>query len=221
MYKYFYFLILIISGCFAQEKIVYHSFYSTASDPKLTRWNVEVDTLKDLYIRELVDSEGRVTELKFMHGQKIVSFTVFNPSIIKFRYNADSIIEIRLYADGFKLNGAEAGIPYKIIYGIKDGIINSSIEYFDIKPYFTTYAHHFSEEALQSIRKEYELKKDGVVSNRKFHLKPFAILLFVFLIHNTVFFENLEFHTVKWLYNKLGLRFFNQKIFSAIDSIIL
>jgi len=156
-------LFLYNISIYSQNRVVYHSFYSTASEAKLVKWMVHPDTLKDLYIKETINNHNQVIELKFMHGQEIAQFTCFEPSIIRFEYEENKIIETRLYADGSKLDFVECGEPYKIIYNLKDGFITDCVEYFDFEPYLTGEAKKFfTEESLKRIKKQYELRKDGV-----------------------------------------------------------
>ncbi|NIR51855.1 hypothetical protein GWO43_25095 [candidate division KSB1 bacterium] len=126
---------------------------------------VNPDTIKDIYIKETIDSEGRVIELKFMNGNQIVEFTCFEPSIIKYEYEQNKIIEYQYYADFSKINGVKCGVPYKTIYNIQNDKITSCLQFYDYEPYLTTYAKDMSKEELEKIKQEYQKNKNGVVGN--------------------------------------------------------
>ncbi len=156
-------LLLFSISIYAQNRVVYHSFYSTASEAKLVKWMVHPDTLKDLYIKETINNNNQVIELKFMHGQEIAQFTCFEPSIIRFEYEENKIIETRFYADDSKLNFIECREPYKIVYNLKDRFITDCVEYFDFELYLTGEAKKFlNKESLKNIKEHYELRKNGV-----------------------------------------------------------
>lgn len=160
------FILLSISlFCFAEETVKYHYFYSTASMPKLVEWDVKPDTLNDIYIKETIDELGRVKELRFIHGIKLVQFTVFQPSIITFEYSNNQIISTMFYADGRKMSSV---VPWKIIYTTKNNEIVSVLEFSDYTPFYTIEIEGISDEQKEEFREKAELEKNGVESTIDF-----------------------------------------------------
>jgi len=158
-------MIIILLGttlfCFAEETIKYHYFYSTASLPKLIEWDVKPDTLNDIYIKETIDELGRVKELRFLHSNELVQFSVHNPSVIKFEYFDNLIISTMFTATGNKMNPE---CPWKIIYTVNNNEIVSVIEFNDYRPFCTLKIEGISEEQREKFRIKAELEKDGIES---------------------------------------------------------
>jgi hypothetical protein len=94
-----------------------HLFRSTASDPVITEWDVGADRCTGYHIRERVDAEGRVVELRFMDGDSLYEGTVYVPAIVRYEYG-NGIIVGTAYLDEDEPLGGEIGAPFRTTYRI-------------------------------------------------------------------------------------------------------
>lgn len=94
-----------------------HLFRSTASNPVVTAWDVETARCTGLHIRELVDAEGRVVELRFLDGDQPYEGTVYVPSIVEYEYD-DGLIVGTAFLDEDEPLGGEIGSPFRTTYRI-------------------------------------------------------------------------------------------------------
>lgn len=150
-------------NCLAQDTVVSHAFYSTASSPKLVDWKIASDSLAICQIRETIDEKGRVVELRFMCGSELAKFTCFEPSIIKFEYVENKIIELRYHDENVQMNYVECGMAYKTIYTVQDGSLVNCVDFYDYEPYLTTLAHEFGAEELAELKQKAQENKEGVL----------------------------------------------------------
>jgi len=137
----FFLLFLMNISCNGQEKIIYHEFEPTASDFRITKWNLLEKELSNYYLSEKIDSKNRVTELKFYKNeQNDFEYLCFLPTWIKYEYPNDKmIIQTNLNYEGVPESNIECELPSKIIYHLSENqkeIVKTEYEYeFDHKPY--------------------------------------------------------------------------------------
>jgi hypothetical protein len=157
-------IVLTLSNCSGQTKIIYHSFEPTASDYAITKWNISHLNLPKYYVKETVDNKGRVTELKFFEAKSIIKNGLcYLSPWIKFEYPNDStIVEYELDGAGNKLTSLECPMPYKAIYHLtKDlKIIKKTEEeyYFDRALYLK---NGWTNQEINSSMKDIEQEKNS------------------------------------------------------------
>ena len=132
-----------ISPINSDNFVIYHEWTPTASEPILTRWDINLNDSVNYYIKETYNNKNQVIEMIFMkNGEIFDKFTAFHAPIIKFKYQKNKITEILYSSDHKPFYGFEAGIPTMIDYFINDSLqidsVNSYIylppnmyEYFD------------------------------------------------------------------------------------------
>lgn len=94
-----------------------HLFRPTESDPIVTVWDVESDRCIGYHIRERVDEEGRVAELRFMSGDSLYEGTVYVPAIVRYEYGEGTIVGTAYLGENEFLGG-EIGAPFRTTYRI-------------------------------------------------------------------------------------------------------
>jgi hypothetical protein len=109
--------ILATTFSLAQERVLYHAGYASASFPVLTKWNVGPAAHYPILIRETIDSLNRVVEIAFMHeGHICHDFECGEASIVTYQYTSTSIIE-QLWFDIGKLMSADGcDAPCRVVY---------------------------------------------------------------------------------------------------------
>jgi len=153
------FLIFIFcfSNCTKLNKTYYHEYEETASDYRIVKWNLSVDSLPRYYIKETTDKFGRVIELKYFENKVLKTDNLcFLSTWIKYQYPNDSvIIELNLGIDGNQESSIECGKPSKTIYYLtndKRKILKTETEYkIDTALYL---AGGFTKELIKEVVKE-------------------------------------------------------------------
>jgi len=149
------------------QTIIYHEYYSTASDFMIVRWNIPKDSLKfvEEYVEEKIDKEGRVVQLQFLEKDKpLKSRLCYLPDIVKFEYpNDTTIIEYLLEADSAKMNAMDCQVAYKTVYTInKEYIItNAKFEYY----IDTTFVHGGEPQTSENIAIELDFFRRNLVDS--------------------------------------------------------
>ena len=110
--------ILCFSNCTKKTKTYYHEFEETASDFRIVKWNLSIDSLPRNYIKETTDKFGRVIELKYFENKVLkTDHLCYLSTWIKYQYPNDSvIIELNIGDDGNPESNFECEIPSKTIY---------------------------------------------------------------------------------------------------------
>ncbi len=102
---------------FAQTTI-YHAFEETTSGFKILEWNVDKNELPNLYLKEDIDELGRVHELKFYTGNKVIMKSLCDASPwFKIEYPNDStVVVFNLNSLGEIGGDIECGAPSKTTF---------------------------------------------------------------------------------------------------------
>ena len=129
-------------SCSGQEKILKHEFEPTASDFRISKWNLKQTETNEYYLTEKIDSQNRVTELKFYkNGENDFDHLCYLQTWIKYEYPNDStIVQTNLNLKGIPEANIECETPSATTYFLSsDGmtIKDSQSKYeFDPKPYY-------------------------------------------------------------------------------------
>ena len=133
--------LLMNLSCSGQEKKLNHEFEPTASDFRISKWNLKQTETTEYYLTEKIDSQNRVTELKFYkNGQNDFVHLCYLQTWIKYEYPNDStIIQTNLNPKGIPEANIECGLASKVIYHLSENkkrIKKTESEYkFDQTPY--------------------------------------------------------------------------------------
>lgn len=118
-------LIIIIfhSFSYGQEKVIFHSYSPTASSWKILVWNIKDPINTTWVLKEIVDKEGRVSELQFLKNGKLTpDILCYLANRITFSYSKNEITERYFY--GYEEPFAnEFDMPYKSIYHLENDYI--------------------------------------------------------------------------------------------------
>ena len=133
--------LLMNLSCSGQEKILKHEFEPTASDFRISKWNLKQTETNEYYLTEKVDSQNRVTELKFYkNGENDFDHLCYLQTWIKYEYPNDStIVQTNLNIKGIPEANIECELASKVIYHLSENkkrIKKTESEYkFDQTPY--------------------------------------------------------------------------------------
>ncbi len=110
-------LLISLSGLVqGQEKVLYHSYIPTASSWDVIEWNVSDTSNKEWLIKETVDKQGRVIELKFLKDGKLIKdILCYLANRVTFDYTENKIIETLYYFDN-ELLATDCEMHYRTIY---------------------------------------------------------------------------------------------------------
>ena len=128
-------------SCSGQEKILKHEFEPTASDFRISKWNLKQTETNEYYLTEKIDSQNRVTELKFYkNGENDFDHLCYLQTWIKYEYPNDStIVQTNLNLKGIPEANIECELASKVIYHLSENkkrIKKTESEYkFDQTPY--------------------------------------------------------------------------------------
>ncbi|MGZ0016944.1 hypothetical protein [Yeosuana sp. AK3] len=128
-------------SCNGQEKIVNHQFEPTASDFRISKWNIKQNETSDYYLTEKIDSQNRVTELKFYkNGKNDFDHLCYLQTWVKYEYPNDfTIVQTNLNINGIPEANIECELASKVTYHLSENkkrIIKTESEYkFDQTPY--------------------------------------------------------------------------------------
>jgi hypothetical protein len=185
-------------SCNGQERILKHEFEPTASDFRISKWNLKQNETSDYYLTEKVDSQNRVIELKFYKKSKSdFDHLCYLQTWIKYEYPNDfTIIQTNLNSNGVPEANIECEIASKIIYHLsndKKRILKTEFEYkFDQTPYLK---NGWKEEAIIKLIKE--LKANEKTANIiDYYSKSFAKM-------NGIFPVNSEFNIEQFYFSEL------------------
>ncbi|MDW5290436.1 hypothetical protein [Formosa sp. PL04] len=192
-------LVMIYFNCNGQGKILYHEFEPTASDFRITKWNINKEKLPYYYLIEKVDFKNRVTELKFYeNGQFYVDHLCYLTTWIKYEYpNAQTIIQTNLNEKGIPEANIECLIPSKTTYHLSKNqreIINSKDEFtFDHTPYLK---NNWTEKEIGEVIEELK-SEEQTASVIDYYSMSFYKLNNIFPVDNkfdisTFYFNELE-----------------------------
>ena len=102
-------------------QVRYHAFEPTASEPVLTKWNLDKPDSARWFIKETIDAKNRVAELAFFDRKGLFDgFTCFEPSIITFSYSRDKIVQRCWYANHKPMRADECDVSYKTIFHLNN-----------------------------------------------------------------------------------------------------
>ena len=152
---------LMNMSCNGQEKFLNHQFEPTASDFRISKWNLKSNETSDYYLTEKIDSQNRVTELKFFkNGENDFDHLCYLQTWIKYEYPNDfTIIQTNLNSNGIAEANIECELASKVIYHLSQNkkiILKTESEYkFDQTPYLKN--GWTKNELLQTIK---ELKEN-------------------------------------------------------------
>ena len=133
--------LLMNVSCSGQEKILKHEFEPTASDFRISKWNLKQTETNEYYLTEKIDSQNRVTELKFYkNGENDFDHLCYLQTWIKYEYPNDStIVQTNLNLKGIPEANIECELASKVIYHLSENkkrIKKTESEYkFDQTPY--------------------------------------------------------------------------------------
>jgi hypothetical protein len=133
--------LLMNLSCSGQEKILKHEFEPTASDFRISKWNLKQTETNEYYLTEKIDSQNRVTELKFYkNGENDFDHLCYLQTWIKYEYPNDStIVQTNLNLKGIPEANIECELASKVIYHLSENkkrIKKTESEYkFDQTPY--------------------------------------------------------------------------------------
>ncbi|WP_373060315.1 hypothetical protein [Zunongwangia sp. H14] len=192
-------LIIISLQIYSQERLFYHQFEPTASDFKVVKWNIKKDSLPPHYFTEKIDSDNRVTELKFYKdGKNNFDHLCYLITWIKFEYpNAETIIQLNLNDKGIPEANFECGLPSRTTYYLsKDQreIIKSEDEFkFNYTPYLK---NNWTKKEIEKVINELKSEEE-TASIVNYYSKSFYKLNNIFPVDNefdiTIFyFSDLE-----------------------------
>tara|TARA_B110000908_G_C10036484_1_gene349785 strand:+ start:9 stop:698 length:690 start_codon:yes stop_codon:yes gene_type:complete len=148
--------LLMNVSCSGQEKILNHEFEPTASDFRITKWNLKQTETTEYYLTEKIDSQNRVTELKFYkNGKNNFDHLCYLQTWIKYEYPNDfTIIQTNLNNNGIAEANIECELASKVIYHLSQNkkiIVKTESEYkFDQEPYLKN--GWTKKELLQTIK---------------------------------------------------------------------
>lgn len=153
------FLIIIFcfSNCTKLNKTYYHEYEESASDFRIVKWNLSIDSLPRNYIKETTDKFGRVIELKYFENKLLkTEHLCYLSTWIKYQYPNDSmIIQLNLGSDGNPESNFECGMPSKTIYYLtndKRKILKTETEFkIDTAHYL---ANGFTKNSIKEVIKE-------------------------------------------------------------------
>ena len=99
----------------------YHSFEETTSSFRILEWNIAENELPNLYLKETIDEFGRVSELKFYSGDKVIMNSLCDVAPwYKIEYpNDTTIIVSNLNSLGEIGGDIECGTPSKTTFLFK------------------------------------------------------------------------------------------------------
>ena len=136
------------------QKMLYHEYYTTASNMHIEKWNIDKNNLPDYYVQETVDSENRVTELKFFRNGSLDYVHLCYLSVwIKYEYpNDTTLIAYHLDSNGKEDAEIECNMPSRTTFILsqdKRTILESKSEYNIDKELYLN--NGFTEEELDKI----------------------------------------------------------------------
>ena len=96
----------------------YHAFEETTSSFRILEWNIDENELPNLYLKETIDEFGRVSELKFYSGDKVIVKSLCDATPwFKIEYPNDStIVVFNLNSLGEIGGDFECGTPSKTTF---------------------------------------------------------------------------------------------------------
>jgi hypothetical protein len=120
--------------CYGQTKIIYHEYEPTASDFAIVKWNISKNKLPKNYLRETIDSHGRVIELKFFENNStLFDRLCYLSPWTKYEYPTDTtIVEYNLDGKGKAESGLECEMVSKVTYYLNTDqnlILDTKTEY--------------------------------------------------------------------------------------------
>jgi hypothetical protein len=198
------FLFLLNVSCIRQKKKYYHEFEPTASEFRITKWNIKQIDSVNYYVSEQIDSENRVIELKFYeNGKNNFSHLCYLQTWVKYEYpNDTTIIQLNLNNKNVPEANIECESPSKITYHLSADqklILRTEYEYdFDHSHYENI---GWTEEFISKILSELK-SQESSASLINFYSKSFEKLNGIFPVNNefdikTFYFSKLEKEKVK------------------------
>jgi hypothetical protein len=198
------FLFLLNVSCIRQKKKYYHEFEPTASEFRITKWNIKQIDSVNYYVSEQIDSENRVIELKFYeNGKNNFSHLCYLQTWVKYEYpNDTTIIQLNLNNKNVPETNIECESPSKITYHLSADqklILRTEYEYdFDHSHYENI---GWTEEFISKILSELK-SQESSASLINFYSKSFEKLNGIFPVNNefdikTFYFSKLEKEKVK------------------------
>ena len=96
-------------------------FHETSSNFRILEWNIDKDELPNLYLKETIDEFGRVTELKFYSGDKVIMNSLCDLAPwYKIEYPNDTTIVVSNFNSLGEIGGnIECGTPSKTTFLFK------------------------------------------------------------------------------------------------------
>ena len=197
-------LFLLNVRCIGQEKKFYHEFEPTASDFRITKWNIKQIDSVNYYVSEQIDSENRVIELKFYeNGKNNFSHLCYLQTWVKYEYpNDTTIIQLNLNDKGVPEANIECELPSKITYHLSADqklILRTEYEYdFDHSHYDNIgWTEEFISKLLSELKSQ---QRNAFLID--FYSKSLGKLNGVFPVNNefdieTFYFSKLEKEKIK------------------------
>ncbi|MCF8379082.1 MAG: hypothetical protein K9H49_05855 [Bacteroidales bacterium] len=159
--------ISLIQTGYSQEKRYYHTFKTSDSDIRLTKWRVPFEEKGDTYIIETVDNQNRVKEIRLIQNGKLYESDCYDISIIKFEYKQDTIIQYNMVNDSTYSAGIECGEPAKIVYILENNRIKESLSFIDYDIYLKG-DFRLEPDFRTQLEKDKIKNKNGIKSNYNF-----------------------------------------------------
>ena len=189
---------ILLSQVVQGQQTLYHEYYESASDFVITKWNCDKNDLSDMYVIETIDSQHRVTELKFMHNGKLNDASLcYLTAWLKYDYPNDTTIVISyLNANGKPEANIECETPSATTYFLSsDGktINDSQTKYeFDPEPF---YEIGWTEEFLEKVLVELNENNDMISPCIDYYSKSKSKM-------NGIFPVSTEFDLEKYYFNE-------------------
>jgi hypothetical protein len=186
-------------SCNGQEKNLSHQFRPTASDFKITKWNLKQNQISDYYLNEKIDKQNRVKELKFYkNGKNDFNHLCYLQTWIKYEYPNDStIIQTNLNNKGIPEANIECELASKVIYHLsedKKRITKTESEYkFDKTPYLK---NGWTENEIVKLVKELKANEKTAYTI-DFYSKSFSKLNGIFPVSSEFVLEQFYFTKVE------------------------
>ena len=121
MKLYLFFAFFFLSVLSFAQTTSYHAFDETSSNFRILEWNIDKDELPNLYLKETIDEFGRVTELKFYSGDKVIMNSLCDLAPwYKIEYPNDTTIVVSNFNSLGEIGGnIECGTPSKTTFLFK------------------------------------------------------------------------------------------------------
>ncbi len=128
-------LLSISIVCCKSDSIIFHSYSPTASSYYIKEWNIDT-TNHRRYIKETIDSKGRVKSLEFLINNLFPESSLcYLANYLTYDYQPNKIIVSSYYDKQSKMS-LECGEPWKTEYYLNGGVIIKVVNHFD---YDTTF----------------------------------------------------------------------------------